>query len=45
MNNYFKTRQLYPAERRLLQTLRNQKEKEGSPKIKFYHYFVAALLG
>lgn len=41
----FKTRQLYPAELRLLKPLKNQKEKEGISKINFYHFIGAALLG
>jgi hypothetical protein len=41
----FKTRHFYPDELRLLKTLKTQKEKEGSGKIKFYHFVIAGLLG
>jgi|JI10StandDraft_1071094.scaffolds.fasta_scaffold497876_2 hypothetical protein len=45
MNITFKTRRFYPDELRILKTLKTQKEKETSSKIKFYHFIIAGLLG
>ncbi|WP_026903421.1 hypothetical protein [Pedobacter glucosidilyticus] len=45
MNIAYKTRNFYPYELRILKTLKTQKEKETSSKIKFYHYLIAGLLG
>ncbi len=45
MNITYKIRSFYPEELRLLRTLKIQKEKETSSKIKFYHFFIAGLLG
>ena len=41
----FKTRQFYADELRILNTLKNQKEKISRNKIKFYHYIIAGFLG
>ena len=45
MDITFKTRHFYPDELRLLRTLKTQKEKQSSSKIKFYHFVIAGLLG
>lgn len=45
MNITFKTRSFYPNELRILKTLKTQKEKDTRSKIKFYHFFIAGLLG
>jgi hypothetical protein len=45
MDITFKTRRFYPDELRILKTLKTQKEKQSSSKIKFYHYIIAGLLG
>src|SRR5690554_2843518 len=41
----YKTRNFYPDELQLLKTLKTQKEKEGSGKIKLYHFLVVGFLG
>lgn len=43
--NTFRTKTFYPDELRLLTTLKTQKEKESSSKIKFHHFVIAGLLG
>jgi hypothetical protein len=45
MNINYKTRNLYPKELRLLKTLKTQKEKETTSRIKFYHFLIAGLVG
>ncbi len=45
MNIHFKTRYLYPDELRILNTLKLQKEKEKSSKIKLHHFIAATILG
>jgi hypothetical protein len=45
MNIAFKTRNFYPDELRILKTLKTQKEKETSSKIKYYHFLIAGLIG
>lgn len=45
MDITFQTRQFYPDELRILKTLKTQKEKQSSSKIKFHHYVFAGLLG
>ena len=45
MDIQFKTRPFYSNELRLLKTLRTQKVKESSSKIKFHHFIIAAIFG
>ncbi len=45
MNITYKTRSFYPDELRILKTLKTQKEKETSSKIKVYHFLIAGFLG
>lgn len=45
MEIVFTTRPFYPDELRLLKTLKNQREKEGGGKLKFYHFLIAGLTG
>lgn len=45
MNIAFKTRVFYPDELRILKTLKTQKEKETTSKIKSHHFLIAGLLG
>ncbi len=45
MNIAYKKRVFYPDELRILKTLKTQKEKETTSKIKFYHFLIAGLLG
>lgn len=45
MNITYKTRNFYPDELRVLKSLKTQKEKEISSKIKVYHFLIAGLLG
>lgn len=45
MNIAYTTRNFHPDELRILKTLKTQKEKETSSKIKFYHFLIAGLLG
>ncbi|WP_194778675.1 hypothetical protein, partial [Pararhodonellum marinum] len=45
MNITYKTRNFYPDELRILKSLKTQKEKETSSKIKVYHFLIAGLLG
>jgi hypothetical protein len=45
MNISYTTRNFHPDELRILKTLKTQKEKETSRKIKFYHFLIAGLIG
>lgn len=45
MSISYTTRNLYPAELKLLKSLKSRQEKEGRNKIKFYHFIIAGLLG
>ncbi|MBW8362591.1 MAG: hypothetical protein K0M56_10455 [Kaistella sp.] len=45
MDITYKTRNFYPDELRLLKTLKTQKGKEVSRKIRVYHIFISGLLG
>jgi hypothetical protein len=45
MDIQFKTRPFYSNELRLLNTLKTQKTKKSSSKIKLYHFIIAVILG